>query len=150
MSRLVRIDLKMRTHLNQVIRQLDPMLSVTPSDGGFRAVLQVDSGLDILADHFRSGPILPGVCLVQTVLLGVGRCRGVAVRLNELKNAKFLRAAVPGDRVDIHAQLTEQPDGHIEVKANMSVGEHRLAQVSLSVRLVESEGVGEMAVGSMK
>ena len=115
-----------------VVQQLGSMLRLTPVEGGFRASLHVDMSLSILRDHFRDRPILPGVCLVQAVLLGVAGCRsGATARLCELKHAKFFHAAVPGDQVDIDAQMVNQPDGTVNVNAKVTVEGRRLAQVSL-------------------
>ena len=125
---------------SQVAQQLRSMLRHTPVDGGFRITLHIDASLNILGDHFRDAPILPGICLVRAVLLGLAGCRsGVTPRLRELRYAKFLRAVAPGDQVDIDAQMTDLPDGTVSVKAKATIEGSPAAQMSLVAGFREAD-----------
>ena len=121
--------------MNEVRKQLRSMLRVEPRETGFRAVLRVDPAFSLLPDHFAGNPILPGMCLVQAILLAGAQSQGVAnLRLCSLKNAKFLGPAVPGDEVVIDAEVTAGDGGELRVKANLSIGGKRMAQIVLNAR----------------
>jgi 3-hydroxymyristoyl/3-hydroxydecanoyl-(acyl carrier protein) dehydratase len=62
--------------MGSIREQIRSMLRVTPREGGFRAVFQVSADLQILPDHFRDAPLLPGVCMVQAVLLAWAEAAG--------------------------------------------------------------------------
>lgn len=137
--------------LSHVARQLAMMLHTSRSDDGCFARFTVDPQLTILPDPFQNGPILPGVCLVQAVMLAVAQARNAqCVRMCEMKQAKFLRAALPGDQVTIQAQCVELQDGRVDVKAEMYIAEDRLAQVSLIAAFEESTISNAPAAGSTK
>lgn len=111
------------------------MLEVQPRSGGFSATLRIDPGFALFPDHFRSNPILPGICLVQAVLLAAARCSGRRnLRLQQLKNAKFMAPALPNDQVLIDAELAIQQDGGLLIKASLRTAEKKVAQLSLVAR----------------
>ena len=108
------------------------MLNVEKREGGFAAVLAVDGKLPIFPDHFPDQAILPGICLVQAVLLAAAACQGVdELRIRTLKNLKFMQPVRPGHRVSIDAQLTAVGDGDCAIKAKLSVEDRRCAEISL-------------------
>jgi 3-hydroxymyristoyl/3-hydroxydecanoyl-(acyl carrier protein) dehydratase len=103
--------------------------------GGFRAIFNVDPGLLVLPDHFRGHPILPGMCMVQAVLLAGAAVLGVPdLRLGLLKNAKFQQPIRPGDQVVIDAKMVPGNSGEVAIKATLSAGDRSLAEISLVAR----------------
>ena len=63
--------------MNPLRTEIGKMLKLEQREGGFGAVLVVDGKLSIFPDHFPDQAILPGICLVQAVLLaGAARARG--------------------------------------------------------------------------
>lgn len=118
--------------MNRVRNQLESMLRVQPREGGFSATLSVDPAFILFPDHFQSNPILPGICLIQAVLLAGAISQGVpTLRLRKLKNAKFMAPVLPNDQVLIDAQLSAQDDGTFLIKATLRTADKRLAQFSL-------------------
>jgi 3-hydroxymyristoyl/3-hydroxydecanoyl-(acyl carrier protein) dehydratase len=118
--------------MNTVRRQIQSMLQVEPRPGGFRAVLTVDKDLVLLPGHFADHPILPGICMMQAVLLAAAQTLGLPdMNLHTLKNAKLMLPVRPGERVTIDADLVAQPDGRFSVKARFLAGENRAAEFSL-------------------
>lgn len=118
--------------MNSLREQIRSMLQVEPRDGGFRAVLRVDPKLKILPDHFRDHPILPGICMVQAVLLAGAARHGVAdLHVRKLKNAKLLQPVQPGQQVVIDAQMTPTDGGDFLIKAKLSAEDRRCAEFSL-------------------
>jgi 3-hydroxymyristoyl/3-hydroxydecanoyl-(acyl carrier protein) dehydratase len=123
--------------MNTIRRQLRSMLRVEAVEGGFTAVFDVGADLAIFPDHFRGSPILPGVCMVQAVLLAAAEARNEPeLKMSVLKNAKMTRPVRPGDQVRINGQFTPGPDGDLAIKATIVTadGGHRCADISLIAR----------------
>ncbi len=119
--------------MNPVRLQIRSMLTSQPSPTGFRALLKVDPGFMLFPDHFPGQPVLPGICLVQAVLLaGEAWLGGTALRLGTLKRAKFLGIVRPGDEIVIEGSATRHDDGSVRIKADLSRRGKRIAQVSLT------------------
>jgi 3-hydroxymyristoyl/3-hydroxydecanoyl-(acyl carrier protein) dehydratase len=88
--------------------------------------------LVIFPDHFSDQAILPGICLVQAVLLAGAEYQGVGeLNIRMLKNLKFMQPVRPGQRVSIDAQMTPVGDGDFAIKAKLSVEDRRCAEISL-------------------
>ena len=118
--------------MNPLRREIGYMLSVEKREGGFGAVLTVDANLPVFPDHFPDEPILPGICLVQAVLLAGAIQEGVEeLRIRTLKNLKFMQPVRPGQRVSIDAQITAVGEGDFAIKAKLSVVDRRCAELSL-------------------
>src|SRR5580692_12796125 len=83
--------------MNALRREIREMLKVEPREGGFGAVLVVDGKLSVFPDHFPDQAILPGICLVHSVLLAGAQSQGLEeLRIRLLKNLKFMQAVRPG------------------------------------------------------
>jgi len=121
--------------MNSVRLQICSMLTPQPAPTGFRALLKVDPGFMLFPDHFPGQPVLPGICLVQAVLLaGETWLGGAALRLETLKSAKFLGIVQPGDEVVIEGSATRHDDGSVRIKADLSSRGKRIAQISMTAR----------------
>jgi 3-hydroxymyristoyl/3-hydroxydecanoyl-(acyl carrier protein) dehydratase len=121
--------------MNPVRRQIQSMLRTEPRDGGFQAVLKFDGNLSILPDHFPNLPILPGICMLQAVLIAAAEARGVAeLRVRHLKNSKLLQPVRPGDELRIDADMSDAPDGDILLKAKLWSADQKRAEFSLIAR----------------
>lgn len=113
------------------------MLRVEPRDAGFRAVLDVGADLLVLPDHFPGNPILPGICMVQAILVAGAMIRGVNdLRLVRLKNAKMMQPIQPGDKVMIESDTTDTGEGEIHLKAKLVVAGQKRAEFSLIARAI--------------
>ena len=129
--------------MNQLRKEISAMMQLEPREGGFGAVLDVDAALSVLPDHFRDQPILPGICLVQAVLLGAAARQGVdELRIRVLKNMKLMQPIRPGERVSIDAEMTPLAGGDFAIKARLAMGERRCAEISVIA------GAGEKAVAT--
>jgi 3-hydroxyacyl-[acyl-carrier-protein] dehydratase len=128
--------------MNPLRSEIEKMLKLERREGGFGAVLAVDWELSVFPDHFPDQAILPGICLVQAVLLAGAASQGLEeLRIRTLKNLKFMQPVRPGQRVSIDAQMTPVGDGDFAIKAKLSVEERRCAEISLVASpAVASEG----------
>jgi 3-hydroxymyristoyl/3-hydroxydecanoyl-(acyl carrier protein) dehydratase len=116
-------------------QQIRSMLRVEAVEGGFRAAMVVDPALLVLPDHFRGHPILPGMCMIQAVLLAAADTLGLPdLQLALLKNAKFQQPIVPGDHVEIDAKVVPA-GGDWAIRATLAVGGKTCAEISLVARL---------------
>ena len=123
--------------MRSIREQIRSMLRVTPREGGFRAVFQVRDDLEVLPDHFRDAPLLPGVCMVQAVLLAGAEAIGAPdLRLLRLKTAKMMQPVLPGEEIVIDADTITDPTGNIAIKARLLGAERRRAEFSLIARPV--------------
>lgn len=70
-----------------------------------RLTLQIPADHPTGAGHFPGNPIVPGALLLAEVLRCIERAEGAHYVSCNVKNAKFLAPARPGDRVEIdHAR----------------------------------------------
>lgn len=121
--------------MNALRKQIQSMVRVEPCEGGFCAVLTVDPALLVLPDHFPTQPILPGICMVQAVLLAAAAARGLPdLRMTLLKNAKFMRPVEPGDSVAMNGRIESKPGGVLAVKAKLQCRSQAVAEISLEAR----------------
>ena len=85
-------------------RFVDRVVEFTP---GLRAVAlkNVTAGDPHLEGHFPGNPIMPGVLLVEAMAQTAGLLlpEGSAALLAQIKEARFRRPVLPGDRVRIEA-----------------------------------------------
>ncbi len=126
--------------MNPMRAQIRSLLEVEPRPGGFRAVFDMNESLMVLPDHFRDQPIMPGMCMIQLVLIAGGVAIGVdELRLAVLKNAKFVQPVLPGEQVIIDAEMTGGEDGLMAIKAKLSANDSRRAEINLTA------GAGEAA-----
>jgi 3-hydroxyacyl-[acyl-carrier-protein] dehydratase len=61
------------------------------------------------AGHFPGRPILPGVVLLDAALRALAERQGMQATTGQLKSAKFLSPAQPGESLTLHC--TESPSG---------------------------------------
>jgi 3-hydroxymyristoyl/3-hydroxydecanoyl-(acyl carrier protein) dehydratase len=118
--------------MNSIRSQIKSMLSVSPRTGGYQAVFALTKELSILPDHFSYAPILPGICIVQAVLLSGAMAVGVDdLRMLSLKNAKLLHPILPGETVLIDADSAPNHNGQIAIRAKITGDGKRRAEISL-------------------
>jgi 3-hydroxymyristoyl/3-hydroxydecanoyl-(acyl carrier protein) dehydratase len=123
--------------MNPVREQIRSMIQVQPREGGFRALFNVGPELSVLPDHFPNRPILPGICMIQAVLLAGARQLSIPdLRMIALKNAKWLQPIAPAQQVVIEADMTPTTDGDFHIKAKLSAEGKRCAEFSLLARAV--------------
>ncbi|CAN5513161.1 hypothetical protein BH10PLA1_BH10PLA1_09140 [soil metagenome] len=120
--------------MTQSVReQLRSMMEFHPRAEGFAATLTVGPGLSILPDHFTDQPLLPGMCMVQAVLLAAATARGAdELRLRTLKTAKWMQPVAPGDQVMIEGTMAAVENGDVAIKVKLLRNDQRCAEFSLT------------------
>lgn len=106
--------------IKRVIPHRDPMLLVTTVEEltpGERitATFYVDPSREIFKGHFPGDPVLPGVysveCMAQAsdiLLLSTERYTGKVPLFLGINNVRFLKKILPGDTIEIHAELLSE------------------------------------------
>lgn len=123
--------------MNALREQIRTMLSVEPREAGFRAVFDVRPELLVLPDHFPGNPILPGICMIQAILVAGAISHDVAdLRLLRLKNAKMMQPVQLGDKVVIESDSSDGAGGEIALKAKLLVADQKRAEFSLVARAI--------------
>jgi 3-hydroxymyristoyl/3-hydroxydecanoyl-(acyl carrier protein) dehydratase len=83
------------------------------------------SGFD---GHFPGQPVLPGVCLIQSVLVAAERTLGKQLNLAEIVLSKFFAVTLPDQKLDAAIKI----DGET-VRAKISRDGDRIADIRLRV-----------------
>jgi 3-hydroxymyristoyl/3-hydroxydecanoyl-(acyl carrier protein) dehydratase len=121
--------------MNAVRKQIRSMLTAERRDGGFHGRLTVDPNFVLFPDHFRSQPILPGICMLQAVLIAAETACGLSdLHLYQLKNSKLLQPVLPGDQLLIEGDITSDNHGDLAIKARLFVADQKRAEFSLVAR----------------
>jgi 3-hydroxyacyl-[acyl-carrier-protein] dehydratase len=121
--------------MNRLRQELRRHLAVAPggSPDAFVATLTIPADLEILAGHFPGNPVLPGVCLLQLVLVAAEMhfSRG-PLRLLQVGSAKFLAPVLPEQAVTIDGQCTPAENGRLAIRATVTAAGRRAAVISLT------------------
>ncbi len=114
--------MSIRTEINRCIRQ------VTTEDNKITATLCFDKNFIGFQGHFPNNPILPGICLLETVLVLIQRLKGRTVYMTELIVSKFFAAVTPDQEVIVDCILTEDT-----VITNIKMDAQKIAQIKMKV-----------------
>lgn len=75
----------------------------------------------IFKAHFPGKPVTPGVCVVQIGLELIEDLSGKRLRVERLKNAKFLSILTPEDSVEVKYEIRELVEANGELSAKFTV-----------------------------
>ena len=89
--------------------------------------------------HFPGDPILPGVCILQSVRIGLERLWNHSLRLVGIVDAKFISRVKPDDVLDFTVRETAREAGVVTVKSRVTRKGERVAELTLKLeRIPES------------
>ena len=81
--------------------------------------------------HFPGNPILPGVCLIQSVLLVCREGKKKDFPLKEIIEAKFFSPVAPGEEISCRCEEVSQMDSSVTIKAWINKAETKVAFIRL-------------------
>ena len=117
---------------------LDRIVEVRPGQS-IRAVKNLTSGEDYLADHFPTFPVMPGVLMLQALVEAgawllrlTDDFRDSIIVLREAKNVKYGAFLEPGRQMTVTLDLTERGNGIATFKGKGEAD----GQSTVSARLV--------------
>jgi 3-hydroxyacyl-[acyl-carrier-protein] dehydratase len=84
--------------------------------------------------HFPGEPVLPGVCVVQAVLVACAERFGRNVQLRRLDSAKFTSPVRPGERLELRLRASQAEAG-VRVRAEIAVSGRKAGQFLLVLSL---------------
>ena len=89
--------------------------------------------------HFPNDPILPGVCILQSMRIGLEKAMQRQLRLTEVVNAKFIVPVRPGDTLLYTARESASENSEITVKTKVTrvPGSERVAELTLKFQPAE-------------
>ena len=68
----------------------------------------IPAGHPSLAGHFPGAPVVPGVVLLEEILLEAQACFGERMRIVSIPQVKFLAPLLPDEQASAHLELDKQ------------------------------------------
>jgi len=100
-------------------------------EGAFTAEFRFPASFSGFSGHFPDQPVLPGVCLIQAVLVATEMALGREAALTEIVFAKFIAITQPDEILTAVCKVNDDM-----VRAKISSGEERVAEIRLRVDYV--------------
>lgn len=98
--------------------------------------------------HFPGNPIMPGVLICEALaqvgavlLLGMEENRGKLGVFTGINNFKFRKQVVPGDTLELHAELITYRHGMGKANVEAKVDGKTAAKGEMSFAVIENEGI---------
>ncbi|WP_424246126.1 3-hydroxymyristoyl/3-hydroxydecanoyl-(acyl carrier protein) dehydratase [Elusimicrobium posterum] len=104
--------------MNTVINAIEKIYKQTANGAEF--LLPAD--FPAFNGHFPGQPVLPGIVQVEMAVYTIGKIKGAAAALKEVKKAKFANPALPGDLL----KLAVTPKENNEYDILITNGEDKL------------------------
>ena len=110
--------------------------------GAAHWVLPLPASEPVFGGHYPGNPILPGIYTLESITQGVEMYyaqQNQRVRLERVKNMRFMAPLVPGDRVRITVETGPGTDiNRIQVKALVWRDEVKAASAKLQFLILEA------------
>ena len=122
---------------------IDDIIALSPGTS-IEAVKTLPADEELFRDHFPGFPVVPGVLLTEMMAQAAGKCldaadpeRGKAM-LVQIRKASFRKWVRPGERVDIHAEITASAQDYATGSCRVTVNGADVAQAELMFSFVKS------------
>jgi 3-hydroxyacyl-[acyl-carrier-protein] dehydratase len=105
----------------------------TRADGGATMAFRYPEEFTGFKGHFPGDPILPGVCLIQSLQVGLERAWQMPLRLVEIVNAKFVSPSRPGDELVFTARRIGRGEAPLTVSVEVARNDQRVAEFKVNL-----------------
>jgi 3-hydroxyacyl-[acyl-carrier-protein] dehydratase len=144
------------------VRQIEKLLPHRPpfllvdrvveleADKRIAAVKCVTMNEPFFVGHFPGQPVMPGVLIIEALaqtaaLLALSSMTpeqraGKVTYFMGIDGARFRKPVVPGDRLDLHAEILRAKGGVLKVKAEAKVDGQVVAEAELMAMLAAPQG----------
>lgn len=102
-------------------------------EGALTAHFRFPPGFTGFQGHFPGQPVLPAVCMVQTVLVMLEQRHSPPVSLRSIVSAKWQAPVGPDSDIAVRVQEQPGPDGAISARAQILNGHGPVADMRLIV-----------------
>jgi len=118
--------------MNRIKKELCDSISVTQQDGDKTIAAEFSLPADFIGfqGHFEGQPILPGVGMIEAVVVVGELALGNSLKITKIERAKFFAPVSPNMTVTMNVRIETLDDGY-RLKAEMESGEQKTAKISL-------------------
>jgi len=130
--------------MNVLTRELKSCMSqfASGSQGDFSALFIFPAGFSGFTGHFPGKPVLPGVCMVQAVLVMLDARRRIPVTLKCIVSAKWLAPVKPEAELRFVCSEKQNSLRETTVKARITCDGEKVAELTLLVIHASQAGDG--------
>jgi 3-hydroxyacyl-[acyl-carrier-protein] dehydratase len=121
--------------MNVLTRELQSCLVLIPpgEDGDVAATFTLSPDFSGFKGHFPGNPVLPGVCMVQAVLVMFATHNKGPVTLKRILSAKWFAPVKPGAVLRFACRVRKDKLIETAIRAHVTCGETKVADLSLLV-----------------
>jgi 3-hydroxyacyl-[acyl-carrier-protein] dehydratase len=124
----------LRQELRKCLRDLHHL-----EDGSCSARLVIPPTFTGFQGHFPENPVLPGFCLVQSLLVIVEAWMSRSYSLMEIVSAKFFAVVTPDMELRFDCRRSAPAEDVLLVKGKVTSGERKIADLTLRVASAAEE-----------
>ncbi len=125
---------------------VDRVIGIEPGRS-IRAIKNVTANESFFEGHFPEVKIMPGVLIVEAVAQAGGillyhslpEPKTKLVVLSKIQNIKFRRIVVPGDQLDLYAEIVKVRAKFATIKGRASVNNEIVAEGEISAAIIDLE-----------
>ena len=130
--------------MNNLARIIEGCMSRFETDGQGNVSARFVFPGDFLGfqGHFPDNPVLPGVCMLQAVMVMAGKWAGTPGELKSLVLAKWFAPTGPGAELDFLVRVSPNGAGGAKLKTKITRGGDKVAELILAVQGLKSARAG--------
>ncbi len=84
--------------------------------------------------HFPNFPVLPGVCMIQSLIAIIQKASRSGIQLEEVQVAKFFKTVEPGERINFRLREVPLDNKYYLVKGRVFSDEKRVAELKVRIK----------------
>lgn len=119
--------------MSRFTKEIDALLDKTFQTGetGCKAEVIFDPDFIGFKGHFPNAPVLPGIVMIQLLVLMCERATGQSLHIEGIREAKFTEPVLPEEKITVFLSSVEETENGFGVKGNFHKQDKIAARVSL-------------------